>query len=68
MKRYFWSISMMLTILLAACGSPTPAAVSPAAPAPVEVVNIQSDGVVISSAVVAPIQVTRLSFYHFRAC
>lgn len=62
MKRYFWSISMMLTILLAACGSPTPAAVSPAAPAPVEVVNIQSDGVVISSAVVAPIQVTRLSF------
>lgn len=62
MKRYFWSISMILTILLAACGSPTPLASSPAAPAPVEVENIPSAGVVISSAVIAPVQVTRLSF------
>ncbi|MBK8417410.1 efflux RND transporter periplasmic adaptor subunit [Candidatus Villigracilis saccharophilus] len=62
MKRYFWSISMILTILLAACGSPTPLASSPAAPAPVEVENIPSADVVISSAVIAPVQVTRLSF------
>jgi len=62
MKRYFWSISMILTILLAACGSPTPLASSPAAPAPVEVENIPSADVVVSSAVITPVQVTRLSF------
>jgi RND family efflux transporter MFP subunit len=62
MKRYFWSISMMLTILLAACGSPTPAATSLATPVPVEVVNLPSDDLVISSAVVVPVQATRLSF------
>ena len=62
MKRYFWSISMVLTIMLAACGSPTPSADSPATPAPVEVVNLPSDEIVISSAVVVPVQVARLSF------
>ena len=62
MKRYFWSISMVLTIMLAACGSPTPSADSPATPAPVEVVNLPTDEIVISSAVVVPVQVTRLSF------
>ena len=62
MKRYFWLISMILTILLAACGSPTPLASSPAAPAPVEVENIPSADVVVSSAVITPVQVTRLSF------
>jgi len=62
MKRYFWSISMVLTIMLAACGSPPPSADSPAAPAPVEVVNLPTDEIVISSAVVVPVQVTRLSF------
>ncbi len=62
MKRYFWSISMVLTIMLAACGSPTPAATSLATPVPVEVVNLPSDDLVISSAVVVPVQVTRLSF------
>ncbi len=53
---------MMLTILLAACGSPTPAATSLATPVPVEVVNLPSDDLVISSAVVVPVQATRLSF------
>ncbi len=62
MKHFIWSLILVLTIMLTACGSPTQIAVSPATPASVEIVNASSADVVIASAVVAPVQVTRLGF------
>ncbi len=62
MKHIIWSLILALTIMLTACGSPTQIAVSPATPASVEIVNVSSADVVIASAVVAPVQVTRLGF------
>ncbi len=62
MKRFIWSMILILAIMLAACGSPTPSAVSPAVPAPVEVVNVSSPDVVVASAAVVPVQVTQLGF------
>ncbi len=60
MKRLIGSVCLI--ILLTACGSSTPAAVSPAASAPVEnTVVFDSDGV-IASAFVIPAQVSRLGF------
>ena len=62
MKRFAWSTVLILTIMLTACGSPTPSAVSPAPPASVEVVNISSPDVVIASASIVPAQVAQLGF------
>ncbi len=62
MKRFAWSTILILTIMLIACGSPTPSAVSPAPPASVEVVNISSPDVVIASACIVPAQVAQLGF------
>ena len=62
MKRFIWSMIFILTIMLTACGSPTASAVSPAAPAPVEVVNVSSPDVVIASAAVIPVHVAQLGF------
>ncbi len=62
MKRFAWSTILILTIMLTACGSPTPSAVSPAPPASVEVVNVSSPDVVIASASIVPAQVAQLGF------
>ena len=62
MKRFAWSTIMILTILLTACGSPTPSAVSPATTASVEIVNVSSPDVVIASASIVPVQVAQLGF------
>ena len=62
MKRFAWSTVLILTIMLTACGSPTPSAVSPAPPASVEVVNISSPDVVIASSSIVPAQVAQLGF------
>lgn len=62
MKRFAWSTILILAIMLTACGSPTPSAVSPAPPASVEVVNVSSPDVVIASASIVPAQVAQLGF------
>jgi RND family efflux transporter MFP subunit len=64
MKRFIWSMVLILTIMLTACGNSTPPAVSPAtaSPAPVEVVNVSSPDVVIASASAVPVQVAKLGF------
>ena len=62
MKRFAWSTILILTIMLTACGNPTPSAVSPATPASVEVVNVSSPDVVIASASIVPAQVAQLGF------
>ena len=62
MKRFAWSTVLILTIMLTACGSPTPSAVSPAPSASVEVINISSPDVVIASASIVPAQVAQLGF------
>ena len=62
MKRFAWSTILILAIMLTACGSPTPSAVSPAPSASVEVVNISSPDVVIASASIVPAQVAQLGF------
>jgi len=63
MKRYVWSISFVLAIALAACGSQTPAAVPPSNTAPVaETSGASSLDVVVASAVVSPAQTARLGF------
>ena len=62
MKRFAWSTVLILAIMLTACGSPTPSAVSPAPSASVEVVNISSPDVVIASASIVPAQVAQLGF------
>jgi RND family efflux transporter MFP subunit len=64
MKRFIWSMVLILTIMLTACGNSTPPAVSPvtSTPAPVEVVNVSSPDVVIASASAVPVQVTELGF------
>jgi HlyD family secretion protein len=64
MKRFIWSMVLILTIMLTACGNLTPSAVSPATatPAPVEVVNVSSPDVVIASASAVPVQVAELGF------
>ncbi|MBI5965418.1 MAG: efflux RND transporter periplasmic adaptor subunit [Chloroflexi bacterium] len=62
MKRIVWSMIFVLTIMLAACGSPSPSVVSPATPASNEVVNITAPDVVVASAVVSPVQVAQLGF------
>ncbi len=60
MKRLIGSI--LLIIILTACGSPTPAAVSPATPALVEEVVTANPDLVIASAVVIPAQTAKLGF------
>lgn len=62
MKRFIWSMSLILTIMLAACGSPAAATISPATPAPVVTVSEPSADVVVASAVVSPSQTARLGF------
>jgi RND family efflux transporter MFP subunit len=64
MKRIIWSMVLILTIMLTACGNSTPPAVSPATatPAPVEVVNVSSPDVVVASASAVPVQVAELGF------
>jgi RND family efflux transporter MFP subunit len=63
MKRSVWSISFVLAIALAACGSPAPAEVSPSTSAPVpETAGALSLDVVVASAVVSPAQMARLGF------
>ena len=62
MKRFAWSTILILAIMLTACGSPTPSAVSPAPSASVEVVNVSSPDVVIASASIVPAQVAQLGF------
>ncbi|MBI5946060.1 MAG: efflux RND transporter periplasmic adaptor subunit [Chloroflexi bacterium] len=61
MKRLAWSMSFVLAIALAACGSPPPAVVSPVNSAPVEAVN-ESSADVVASAIVFPAQTARLGF------
>lgn len=61
MKRIGWSI-LALTSILTACGNPTPALVSPVAPAPVNESIVSDPEVVIASAVAAPVQVSQLGF------
>ena len=60
MKRLIGSI--FLIILLTACGNPTPAAVSPVTAAPVEKKIVPDPDVVVASAVVEPLQVSKLGF------
>lgn len=60
MKRLIWPV--FFAILLTACGSSTPAAVSPAASAPAEDILVFDSDVVIASAFVIPVQVSRLGF------
>jgi HlyD family secretion protein len=62
MKRFIWSMALILTIMLTACGNSTPSAVSPATATPVEVVNVSSPDVVIASAFAVPVQVAELGF------
>jgi RND family efflux transporter MFP subunit len=62
MKRIIWSMVLILTIMLTACGNSTPPAVSPATATPVEVVNVSSPDVVIASASAVPVQVAELGF------
>jgi RND family efflux transporter MFP subunit len=63
MKRLIWSMSFVLAIALAACGSPTPAAISPSNTAPAaETSDTSSLDVVVASAVVSPVQTARLGF------
>ena len=62
MKQSVWSMIFVLTILLAACGSPTSSAVSPTTPVLVDAVNQPSSDVVVASAVVSPAHVAQLGF------
>jgi len=61
MKRIRWLI-LALTIILTACGTPTPVTVSPATPGLVEDIVVSDPEVVIASAVVLPAKVSQLGF------
>ena len=61
MKRFGWS-TLVLAIILTACGTPTPAVISPALPTPVQEISVSDPDLVIASAVVLPVQVTQLGF------
>ncbi len=63
MKRFVWSMIFVLAIALAACGSPTSAAISPSNSVPVvETSDTSPLDVVVASAVVFPAQTARLGF------
>ncbi|MBL8102716.1 MAG: biotin/lipoyl-binding protein, partial [Anaerolineales bacterium] len=62
MKRYVW-LFVLILILTACSGNPTPAAVSsPAATSVAETAIVSDPNVVIASAVIAPAQVSELGF------
>lgn len=61
MKRFGWSI-LILTIILTACANSTPEAVSPVSPEPAQEITAPDSDVVAASAVVIPVQVSRLGF------
>ncbi|MBE0671503.1 MAG: efflux RND transporter periplasmic adaptor subunit [Anaerolineales bacterium] len=61
MKRYIW-LFVLILILTACSGNPTPVAVSPAATSIVETTIVSDPNVVVASAVIAPAQISELGF------